>query len=138
MTYAARFMSAAAPLESGGLLETVHKMFLYDDGSAFWELRRPIMSKSSEEASVAISRLIRKSLGLWQVEFRAWGLGDDATVKQSEKAARSSNDLTALDDLKIRQEWSISTAGLLCLLLFWSRHSRIHKHQAWVGQTFGC
>lgn len=122
-SYRARFLDTCAQT-SAGVVEADVKCWIYDDGQVYWELRRLLKHKSENAGGkLLVHRELTQYKSLWITEFQHCGVEGHA-IHDSLNAARSSGNVEALADPMTREEYSISTAGLLCLMWFWHRCSR--------------
>lgn len=118
-----RFIDTCAPLDAGGVLEADHKLWVYQSGEVYWELRRLLHYKSPGNLNTPLHKQIKKVRQLWVTEFEYFGIPASG-FKDSFNAARCKGDIEALSDCTTRQEYSVSTGAAVVLMLFWCRTSR--------------
>lgn len=124
--YEVRFLDCCAPLPYGGTLDASYKAWVYRDGEIYWELRRLLKCRAREGVAVLVHRFVKDQRSLWQTEFEAFGCADRALVS-SFNAARANNDLVSMEDHLTRQEFSIHTSAMLCLMILWCKQARVHE-----------
>lgn len=122
--YQVRFLDAVSPLSNGTVLEGDFKIWIYDDGACYWEFRRMLFYVIKPGAKVCVHRQLKESRALWTAEFEYFGVPAGA-LTDSFNAARCSGDDAALEDPHTRDEYTISTAAALVLMLFWYRTARV-------------
>lgn len=122
--YEARFIDIQAPFDNGGVLEADFKLWIYLSGEVYWELRRLIKYRAPDaDATTPVHKVLKRNRAVWMTEFQTAGVHEQA-IKDSLNAAKVNDDDEAINDPLTREEYSITTGALLCLMLFWCRCTR--------------
>jgi hypothetical protein len=121
-----RYLSAAGLHADGGAQGLTWKAWHYQDGHVMWELRRIL--KDIGYANQEPWQVIRDQKEMWALALERCGVPWDTSFKASRYSALSQG--AASHDEKVRDEASVSTQALTCLLPFWYNYRRRRADQA--------
>lgn len=126
-----------------GVVEVEHKLWVYDDDFVAWELRRLLIAFYSDRHKLDPCHQIRLERKDWEQLFdtvsirwrqnffpaaRAFAVGDGVIECDDAEMGAPTN------DRRIREVASVSTPGLLLILLQWvkTKRQRAHRERAWM------
>lgn len=127
--YTVRYVDTSGATDAGRQVDLVWKAWLYHDGQVFWEFRGPLYRLLSQaKASIKIAKWMKCNEGMLAAVMQQLGLDFSKEVLWSRRAQRAS---ARQQDLQYtREEFCMSTPGVLATLLHWSisRHLNAEKH----------
>jgi hypothetical protein len=125
--YEVRFLETSAGTASGRHLQLTWKAWLYDDGPVYWEFRRLLYQLlPKQKAPILVSKWLQRYGPQLASVFQSVGLDMDSEVTSSRRATAAHADTS---QRFVRQEFSISTLGVIAFLLFFamSRHTKVDR-----------
>ena len=116
VAYSIRTAPCSALSASGELVECEMKLFLYETGDVYFELRRFMLAFYQENDQLQLHKKIKISRPAVALLLEDWGLQYDAEVTPSFRAAARLSEEDVLNP-KVRSEYTTSTAATLAFLL---------------------
>ena len=127
-----QYIDASGFAASGQSLACRLKALVYDDGAVFFELRGPIDSfMSSRNDLVKLVRWFKQHAEPFATMLGTMGTTLECEVRPSMQAALAWGGQRANDEY-VRQEWTVTTTGLVVLFVMWAttRHARGDQERA--------
>ena len=122
-SFHARFLDLSSQLADGGVLEGSLKVCVHDAGDVYWELRRLMLLRAKAGTKLMIHKELKRHRAFWATEFEFFGCHDGA-ILDSFNAVKRRMDVDALRSPLLREEYQISTAAMLVLMILWHRTAR--------------
>ena len=114
----------------GEIVNIDFKGFCFDDDTAVWELRRIVVPMVENfKKKLDLHRIIKSQRVGWQAHCTLLGVNLDDVLFPSFRAA-SHSDQADLEDERVQDEWTVTTVGLVGVLLFWAEHRRLKTQRA--------
>jgi len=130
--YKFTFVKASATDADGQHVDINWKAYEYQDAAVYWEARMVFgCYNNGTRKDMELHKWIKKLEPSLNGLLAAWGVVYNHAVKPSFKAAAYRSEEEVLDP-HVRNEWTMSTIGVLALLVLWSTtsHSRAKRVRA--------